>query len=695
MDKKEIKKRIEKLKSEIRHHRYLYHVLDQQEISDAALDSLKKELSDLEKQHPEFLTKDSPSQRVSGKALDKFVKVRHEVAQWSFNDAFSAEEMHEYEDRILRMLEKKLDVKPRLEYACELKIDGLHIVCTYEKGVLKTAATRGDGKVGEDVTNNIKTIESVPLRLEKPVDVIVEGEVWMNKKVFEKLNKAREKNGEPTFANPRNAAAGAVRQLDPKIAASRKLDCFFYDLSKSGSSLPKSQSAELELLKELGFKVNKHYKVCKSMNEVVEFWQKWQDKKDKEDYWIDGLVVKVNRVEYQEALGYTGKAPRWAIAYKFPAEQATTVVEDIQVQVGRTGALTPVAHLRPVLVAGSTVSRATLHNEDEVKRLGVRIGDTVVIQKAGDVIPDIVQVLLKMRTGKEEKFIMPKKCPICGSGTYRKEGEAAWYCENKKCFAQEKEKLIHFVSRKGFEIEHLGEKIVEQLMNEGLIKNPVDIFELKVGDLHALERFAEKSAENLVASVEKSKKIEMGKFIFALGIRFVGEETAYLLANEAADVKKIASPKDLWQVLSSWNNEKLQSIDGVGEKVAESIYEWFSDGENEKVMNGLDRVRVNFVETQNFASVQGGKFKGKVFVLTGELDSMSRDEAKDRIRKLGGSPSSSVSKNTDYLVAGKNPGSKYEKAKKLSAKGGSAAVGGVKIVDEKEFLGMLGKEVKR
>jgi DNA ligase (NAD+) len=711
MTKQETKQRIEKLKKEINHHRYLYHVLDKQEISDAALDSLKHELYELEQKYPEFITSDSPTQRIGGKPLEKFNKIRHKVPQWSFNDAFEPEEMREFDERIKRGLQKNR-LKPEatndnigshifqgafVDYLCELKIDGLHVVLTYKKGIFVTGATRGDGKVGENVTQNLKTIESIPLKLEKPIDLIVEGEVWMSKKIFAKLNKERKKRGEPLFANPRNAAAGTIRQLNPKIVAERKLDCFIYDLSyfsqffsnklelsQKGKWLPKTQEEELEFLKNLGFKVNQHYQYCKNIEEVIKFWQKWKDKKKSQDYWIDGIVVKVNSRDFQEKLGYTGKAPRWAIAFKFPAEQATTIVEDIQVQVGRTGALTPVAHLKPIEVAGSTVSRSTLHNEDEIKRLGIRIGDTVIIQKAGDVIPDIVQVLSKLRTGKEKKFSIPKQCPVCGALTERRAGEAATYCTNPNCFAQEKEKMIHFVSKKAFDIEGMGEKIIEQLIDEGLSSKPNDIFYLKQGDLEPLERFAEKSARNLIEAIEKSKKISLAKFIFALGIRYVGEETAQLLSQQITNKFQIPDSKfQIPNVIDFFNHlsiEELEQIEGIGEKVAESIYQWFRNKKNLELLEGLNKVGI-IIETtaKKLKSYEAKKLKGKTFVLTGALESMSRDEAKEKIRALGGDISSSVSKKTDFVVAGKKPSSKYDKAKKL----------GVKIIGEKEFLKIL------
>ena len=553
----EIKKRIEKLRKEIDRFRYEYHVLDKPEISDEVYESLMRELRALEEKYPQFRSPISPSQRIGGKPLKKFEKVRHKHRQWSLDDAFSFSELQKWEEKIVRMLQKK-GIREKPEYSAEIKIDGLKIILTYKKGLFIQGATRGDGVIGENVTEQLKTIHSIPLRLNKNINIIVVGEGWMKKRDLERINKEREKERLPLFANSRNAAAGSIRQLDPKITAKRKLNSFIYDIDDIEGGFPGTQIEELGLLKKLGFKVSEHHRLCKNLGEVEKFFRSWEEKRNRQEYGIDGVVVKVNQKKLQDALGYTGKSPRWAVAYKFVPEKVTTIVEDIKVQVGRTGALTPVAHLRPVQVAGSVVSRATLHNEDEIKRLDVRIGDTVVIHKAGDVIPEVVEVLKNLRTGHEKKFHMPTRCPICGGGV-RKEiiksatkspkvrpfpsptesreipqgrtFSAAHYCVNKKCFAVEKEKIIHFVSRKGFDIEGLGEKIVEQLMNEGLVSNPADIFELGVGDLKPLERFAEKSADNLVQAVEKAKKIEFPKFLFALGIRHVGEETALLIAR--------------------------------------------------------------------------------------------------------------------------------------------------------------------
>ncbi|MEA2098245.1 MAG: NAD-dependent DNA ligase LigA [Patescibacteria group bacterium] len=727
MNKAKAAQRINKLKKEINHHRYLYHVLDKQEISDAALDSLKHELDKLEFLYPEFITPDSPTQRIGGKPLDKFEKVDHKVRQWSFNDAFEKEEIVDFEKRVKKILiEGGESNNITLDYTCELKIDGLHVVLEYENGILKIGATRGDGKIGENVTQNLKTIESIPLKIEKNINIIVEGEVFMSKDVFEKLNKKRIKKDEPPFANPRNAAAGAIRQLDSKIVKERKLDCFIYDLSwmKSflsgglnfppdkggwgGLKLPKTQSEELKLLKKLKFKVNKFWKYCQSVEEIFEFYDYWKKHKDKENYWIDGVVVKLNNINRQKKVGHTGKAPRWAIAYKFPAEQTTTIVEDIKVQIGRTGALTPVAHLIPVSIAGSTVSRATLHNEDEIKRLDVKIGDTVVIQKAGDIIPEIVSVVKGLRDGKEKKFTMPKKCPNCGMEIVKPEGEVACYCLNKNCFAIELRRLSHFVSKKAFNIDGFGPNKIKQLVDEGIISNFSDIFELKKGDFESLERFAEKSTDNLIKAIEESKKITLGKFIFALGIRHVGEETAILLSKEIINSMTVFSKSEqqrlgqkkwkngkmgnysnskselknvLWlNVLANYSVENLAEINGIGETVAESVVDYFSDQKNLAIIDKLLKLGVeikNETSVSEIAVTQ--KLKGLSFVLTGTMKILSRDIAKEKIRTLGGNISSSVSKNTSYVVVGEKPGSKLKKAEEL----------GVKVINEDEFLKMI------
>jgi len=664
-----IKDRLRKLRETIDHHRYLYHVLDVPEISEEALDSLKHELVKLEQEHPELITPDSPSQRVAGEPLPEFVKVTHTVPQWSFNDAFSEGEMREFDARVRKMLKSETGRDETLTYACEHKIDGLKIVLTYEKGLLRTAATRGDGVVGEDVTHNVKTIESVPLRLTRPVSVIVEGEVWMKKSRLLELNRERDEKGEEPFANPRNVAAGSIRQLDPRVAASRKLETYIYDLSQSSERLPATQHEELELLRELGFKVNPHFEHARTIDDVIAYWKKWRDEMPKSDYLADGVVVKVDERKFQELLGYTGKAPRFGIAFKFPAEQVTTVVETIVFQVGRTGVVTPVAHLRPVSVAGSTVSRATLHNEDEIKRLDVRVGDTVILQKAGDVIPDIVQVLTEMRTGKEKPFVWPKAIPACGGGgrIERIPGEAAWRCVDKHSFSIQKRRFYHFVSKHAFDIDGLGPKIIDVLLEQELVTSFEDIFTLKRGDLLELPRFAEKSVDNLLAAIEKARAVTLAKFLAALSIPQVGEETAYDLAAHFKSVEKLRRA----------TFSELEHISGVGPVVGKAIVNWFGERGNQKMLGAL----LTHVKIQKVKEIDRTKLPlaGKTFVLTGTLASLSREEAERKIRNLGGNPSGSVSAKTDYVVAGESPGSKLAKARKL----------GVQVLNEEALLALV------
>lgn len=673
---KEIRDRVAKLRETIEHHRYLYHVLDRQEISEAALDSLKDELVKLEAEFPELITPDSPTQRVAGEPLPEFTKVPHKVPQWSFNDAFTEEDIRDFDARTKRFLAGAGIKQEHIEYVAELKIDGLKVVLEYAQGRLKTAATRGDGKVGEDVTRNVRTIDSVPLELAKPFDVIVEGEVWMSKKNLERLNVERKKLGEPLFANPRNVAAGSIRQLDPKIAATRKLDTFIYDVARSSTPVPDTQTKELEFIKMLGFKVNPHFKVCKNIDEVVGYWREWHlpvgrqgSKAQKEDYLIDGIVIKVNERRLQEALGYTGKAPRFGIAFKFPAEQVTTTVEAITLQIGRTGVLTPVAHLRPVLVAGSTVSRATLHNEDEIKRLDVRIGDTVILQKAGDVIPDIVKVLTELRTGKEKPYRWPQSVPECGGDgrIERIPGEAASRCVNKHSHAQQKRRWYHFVSKHACNIDGLGPKIIDCLLEHNLIASFDDIFTLKRGDLLTLPRFAEKSVDNLLESIEKSRKQTLPRVLVALSIPQVGEETAEDVANHFKTIEAIESA----------SFEELEKIDGIGPIVGRAVVEFFKDRTNKALVQRLRKhIDIKKVKTP----LQGElPLAGTSFVLTGTLSSLSRVSAKAKIKSLGGDVVGSVSKDTSFVVAGENPGSKYERAKEL----------GVKILSEQELLVLL------
>ncbi len=665
----DVRDRYEKLAKTVDHYRYLYHVLDKPNITDESYDSLMQELISIEEQYPQLRTPTSPSQRVGGEPLAEFKKVKHEVRQWSFDDCFGSDGLKKWGEKVRRMIEKEPSLKnEKVEYCCELKIDGLKIILTYKNGNFVQGATRGDGEIGEDVTMNLKTIKSIPFILPKPLDVIVVGECWLSKKELKRINKEREKKGEQLFANTRNAAAGSIRQLDPKIAASRNLNSFIYDIDTISETLPNTQDKELKLIADLGFKTNPNYEVFDSLEGVEKYYKHWSKNKEALDYGLDGIVIKINSRKIQEALGYTGKSPRWGIAYKFPAEQVTTVVEDIAFQVGRTGVITPVAHLRPVLVAGSTVSRATLHNEDEIKRLDVRIGDTVILQKAGDVIPDIVEVLKDLRSGKEKVFVFPKKIDACGGdgSIERIPGQAAWRCVNKNSFAQQKRKFYHFVSKKAFNMDGCGPKIIDVLLENGLIASYDDIFTLKRGDLLALPRFAEKSVDNLLTSIEKAREITLARFIVSLSIPQVGEETAIDLANNFTTLEKIRAV----------SKEELEKINGVGDIVGASVHEWFSDKDNSKLVDRLLK-QVKIVKAP-VSSLKNGKLKGLSFVITGTL-SMSRDEIKDKIRALGGDISESVSAKTSFVIAGESAGSKLDKAQKL----------GVKILDESGFKKLI------
>lgn len=664
MNKQQARQRIEKLRETINTHRYNYHVLDNSTISDAALDALKHELALLEQQYPDLVTPDSPTQRVAGEPLPQFEKVTHRVRQWSFNDCFTSEEFYAFDARITRMLSSERENYTGHSYSVEPKIDGFKIILTYENGVLITAATRGNGIVGEDVTQNVKTIESVPLRLNKSVSVVVEGEVWMGWGEFERINKQRKKKNMELFANPRNVAAGSIRQLDPKIAADRRLDSFIYDIAWYEKAFPQTQTEELRLLKTLGFKTSPLFEEAPDADAVVSYWERIYKKREKLDYGIDGIVVKVNEKPYQEMLGYTGKAPRYAIAFKFPAEQTTTIVEDITVQVGRTGALTPVAHLQPVPVAGTTVSRATLHNADEIKRLGVRIGDTVVIQKAGDIIPEVVEVVESLRTGSEKKFSMPKKCPACGGPiTHQEVGEqqgVVAYCRNPRCYAVHLEQLAHFVSRKAMNIDGLGERIVAALLEANLIEDAADLYELTAGDVEVLPGFGKKSAENVIAAIDESRRRPLARVLFALGIHHVGEETARLIAEHFTTIERVRKA----------TQQEFDVIEGIGPVVSESVHEWFNNPEHQEFLDRLLR----YVRVER-ARRHGGRLSGKTLVFTGTLPTLSREEASARAREHGAHVARSISKNTDYLVAGDDSGSKYQQAKKL----------GVPVITEAEF----------
>lgn len=671
---KEIFDRIQKLRNLIDKERYQYHVLDIEGISPLALDSLKKELVDLEEKYPEYYDANSPTQRVAGKALEKFAKIEHKVRQWSFGDAFNEKDINDFNERVNRFL--KRDLQKEIEYICELKIDGLKVVIEYQNGLLYKAATRGDGVIGEDVTHNIRTIHSIPLKLEYEIDIIVEGEVLITKTNFESLNKIQMENNLPLYANPRNIAAGSIRQLDPKIAASRNLDMFIYDIAlldlKNEKKLktPESQEEELNLLKDLGFKVNTHFKKFPSIDGVIKFWQHWQNVYKRQDYLIDGVVVKVNDHKLQEQLGYTGKSPRFGIAFKFPTEQVTTVLEDIKLQVGRTGVITPVAILKPVSVLGTTVSRATLHNEDEIKRLDIRIGDTVIIQKSGDVIPDIIQVLTDLRSKESRPFKFPKKVEGCGGdgSIERIEGQAAYRCVCMDSDQLNKRKLYHFVSKKCLDIDGLGPKQIDLFMEHDLITDFIDIFTLTKGDIETLPRMGEKSADNIIKSIEKAKTTDMYRLLFALSIPQVGEETA-------RDVAKVADYD--FKKLKKMSLEDFENIYGIGKVVAQNLYDWFQDEKNIVLLDNL--LEIIKIKKPITKVVANSFFKEKSVVLTGSLTKYSRDEAGEIIRKLGGNIVSSVSKNTDFVVAGESAGSKLDKAESL----------GVRVLSEEEFLKVI------
>jgi DNA ligase (NAD+) len=664
------KKRIQELRDVLEHHRILYHVHDSPEISDEVYDSLMSELALLEKKFPEYDSPLSPTHRVGGAPLDGFEKVHHEVRQWSFDNVFNFEELQHWEERNMAILVKDGKTK-KPSYITEMKIDGLKVVLTYKDGLFVRAATRGDGEVGEDITENIRTVKSIPLALPEKISITVIGEAWMKKKDLITINKEREREGLPLYANTRNLAAGTLRQLDPKVVARRNIQIFAYDIEteKGASRAWSTQEEELRALEGFGFLVNKDRKVCTSLNEVEKFYTTWVSKKNTQDYGIDGLVIKVNERDIWDALGYTAKSPRAGVAYKFPAEEASSVLEDIIVQVGRTGAITPVALLRPVLLAGSTVRRATLHNEEEIERLQVRIGDTVLLRKAGDVIPEIFDVVEDLRPKHAKRFSMPKHCPECHSLLLKedtgKRKSVAWYCKNSSCPAKHLENLIHFVSKKAMNIDGLGQKIIETFHDIGLITDQASIYHLKKEMIEGLEGFGEKSAENIIASIEHSRITTLNRFIFALGIRHVGEQTA----------KDIARHYNSFEALIEASYEELCAVSGVGEKVAGEIIAYFKVRSNKDLVSSLLK-EVTFAKEEGKL---GGVLRGLTFVITGTLPTLSRDGAKDFIEHHGGKVSSSVSKNTSYLLLGENPGSKYDDATKLN----------IKTLSEEELLAMI------
>ena len=659
------KERLQELKKMIWEHDYNYYVLDDPQISDYAYDLLMQELLDIEKAHPELVTPDSPSQRVGGQAIEGFPSFTHRTPLLSLANSYGEEDLREFDRRV----KSDLGVE-KVEYAVEYKIDGLSIALSYENGVLVTGATRGDGYVGEDVTNNIKTVKNIPLKLRVPTDIMeARGEVYLPRASFERLNKIREENGEPLLANPRNAAAGSIHQLDPKIAAERDLRAIIYNiLYIEGTAMPSTQSACLEYLKEQGFTVSVPF-ISDDIDAIVEYCKQQGEKRHELDYDIDGMVIKVNSLAYQERLGFRAKNPRWAIAYKFPPEQVQTKLEDILVQVGRTGVVTPVAQLTPVTVAGSVVSRATLHNEDYIAQKDIKIGDTVVIEKAGEVIPAVVEVDKTKRDGSERAFVFPPNCPECGTPLVRLEGEAAIRCPNNiHCPAQVREGIIHFVSRDGMNVDGLGPAVINQLYQAGLIKDAADLYYLNKGQLLSLERMGEKSADNLIKSLENSKDCSLAALIFSLGIPLVGLTVAKTLAKTFGSIDSLAQAA----------YDELVNIDAIGGKIAQSVTDYFSAARNQEFLQRLKNAGIKMQEERQEIA-KNEAFAGKTFVLTGTLSTMERKTAQEKIESLGGKASGSVSKKTDYVVAGENAGSKLTKAQEL----------GITILSEEEFLQML------
>ncbi|WP_144555325.1 NAD-dependent DNA ligase LigA [Bacillus sp. X1(2014)] len=669
MDLQTAEKRIEEISSQLNHYGYEYYVLDKPSVPDAEYDQLMQELLELEEQFPQLKTADSPSVRVGGTVLDVFEKVEHRTPMLSLGNAFNEQDLKDFDRRIRQA------VGDDFSYVCELKIDGLAVSLRYEDGLFIQGATRGDGTIGEDITANIKTIKSVPLRLREIVSMEVRGEAYMPKRSFEALNQARAERGEELFANPRNAAAGSLRQLDPKIAASRRLDVFLYGIGNiSENSGIDSHSEGLDYLDRLGFKTNQERRKCSSIDEVIDYVNSWVEKRPHLAYEIDGIVIKVNSYAHQAALGTTAKSPRWAIAFKFPAEEVVTTLLDIELSVGRTGVITPTAILEPVKVAGTTVQRASLHNEDLIREKDIKLGDKVVVKKAGDIIPEVVNVLADQRTGEEVEFHMPTHCPECESELVRLEGEVALRCINPKCPAQLREGLIHFVSRVAMNIEGLGEKVISQLFLEKLIEDVADIYKLTREQLLALERMGEKSATNLIKAIENSKENSLEKLLFGLGIRHVGAKAAKTLAQQFGTMDKLAQA----------SKDDLLAINEIGDKMADSIVAYFEKEEAVELINELAAAGVN-MEYKGARPVAADEsdsiFAGKTVVLTGKLEQLSRNEAKDKIEALGGNVAGSVSKKTHLVIAGEDAGSKLTKAQEL----------GIEVWDEEKLLAELNK----
>ena len=665
MDEERARARIKELVEIISHHDVKYYVEDDPEVTDHEYDQLMNELKVLESEHPELVSPDSPTQRVSGRPVDEFPQVEHKVVMLSLDNCYSPDDLREFDSRVRKWLGEE-----PVEYVVEPKVDGLGIALLYEGGALVRGATRGDGRVGEDVTSNIRTVRSVPLKL-KPEGglrtVEVRGEVYMPSQGLQRLNDEREAEGEPVFANARNAAAGSIRQLDPRIAASRPLDAYFYTLSYSSGRMPETHHGCLDAMKTSGLRVSPHTRVFGSVDEVLGHIASWASKRDGLGYDIDGMVVKVDSLAQQERLGYTAKNPRWAIAYKYPPKQKVTKLLDVVFQVGRTGALTPVAHLEPVEIGGVTVSRATLHNEDELRRRGVMIGDMVLIERAGEVIPQVVSPLVERRTGDEREIVVPETCPVCGSTAVREDGESVRRCVNASCPAQVKERLTHYCSRGAMDIEGIGPALVDQLVDGGLVKDVSDLYGLREADLLALEGIGEKSARNILDAVRSSMDRDLGRVLHALGMRHVGRTTASLLAERfgSMDALKAASV------------DELSKVEGVGKVVAESVRDFMADEGNRALLRRLSEagLRMGGVPKAD------GPLVGKTFLFTGELKSMSRTDAGSAVESLGGRVGSSVTKATDYVVAGEDPGSKLEKAKKLKKT----------VLDEDAFLALIGR----
>lgn len=662
-----VRERVEQLRAEIRRHDYLYHVLDRPEITDAEYDRLFRELTSLEAQYPELVAPDSPTQRAGAPPAAEFRPVPHAIPMLSLQNCFSGEELEEWDDRVRRMLGGE-----PVEYVCEPKLDGLSVELVYEQGVFTVGSTRGDGRVGEDVTANLRTIKQLPLRL-FPLDgafprlLEVRGEVYMEKEAFRRLNAERTRRGEPPFANPRNAAAGSLRQLDPAVTASRPLRLFLYHVARGEGLTIRTQEELLTLLPNLGLPVNPLWRRCRTLDEVEGFFQELLAVRDQLPYASDGMVVKVNDFAQRERLGEIARAPRWAIAYKFPAEEAVTRVREIAVQVGRTGTLTPVAILEPVEVSGVTVSRATLHNEDEVRRKDVRVGDWVVVRRAGEVIPEVVRSLAERRAGEEPEFRMPERCPACGGPVVRSPGEAAHRCENLSCPARIKEAVRHYASRRAADIQGLGEKLVDKLVETGLVRRISDLYTLRAEDLVPLERMGEKSAHNLLRQIERSKGMSLPRLLYALGIPHVGERAAELLGERWGSLGELAQATE----------EELMALPGVGPEIAASVLSFFRNEENRRLVAELEAAGV----APRGRETRTGPLSGKVFVFTGLLPGLTRDEASRLVASLGGRVASSVSRGVDYVVAGESPGSKLDRAREL----------GIRVLTETEFRHLVGR----